>query len=153
MTFGRSDAKLSVTRDGLVAIGATFVAYAGAELAHGYGFLAVFVAALVLRNTERDHEYHEYLHDFSAQIERMLMMLVLVLFGGAITTGLLDSLIWTDYLVALVILFLIRPVAAWISLIGSGHPAEERGLISFFGIRGIGSFYYIAYGINHGEFG
>ena len=81
------------------------------------------------------------------------MMLVLVLFGGAITTGLLDSLVWTDYLVAIVILFLIRPVAAWISLIGSGHPAEERGLISFFGIRGIGSFYYIAYGINHGDFG
>lgn len=153
MTFGRSGAKLSVTRDGLVAIGATFVAFAGAELAHGYGFLAVFVAALVLRNTERDHEFHEALHDFSAQIERMLMMLVLVLFGGAITTGLLDSLVWTDYLVAIVILFLIRPVAAWISLIGSGHPAEERGLISFFGIRGIGSFYYIAYGINHGDFG
>jgi sodium/hydrogen antiporter len=40
-----------------------------------------------------------------------------------------------------------------LSLIGSGHPARERGLISFFGIRGIGAFYYVAYGINHGEFG
>ena len=153
LTFGRSRSKLSGTRDGLVAIGATLVAYASAEICHGYGFLAVFVAALVLRDTERNHEYHEALHDFSEQMERLLMMLVLVLFGGAIATGLFASLTWTDCLAALVIVLLIRPLAGWISLIGSGHPARERGLIAFFGIRGIGSFYYIAYGVNHGEFG
>lgn len=153
LTFGKFSMQLSGTRDGLVAIGATFVAYAIAEICHGYGFLAVFVSALVLRGTERDHEYHESLHDFSEQIERLLMLLVLVLFGGAIMTGLLSGLTWTDYLAAFAIVFLIRPLAAWISLLGSGHPASERGLISFFGIRGIGSFYYIAYGINHGEFG
>jgi len=153
LTFGRSLSKLSGTRDGLVAIGATLVAYASAEICHGYGFLAVFVAALVLRDTERNHEYHEALHDFSEQIERLLMMLVLVLFGGAMATGLFASLTWTDGLAALVIVLLIRPLAGWISLIGSGHPARERGLIAFFGIRGIGSFYYIAYGVNHGGFG
>jgi NhaP-type Na+/H+ or K+/H+ antiporter len=153
LTFGKGRTNLSGTRDGLVAIGATLVAYGVAEVCHGYGFLAVFVAALVLRDRERNHEYHEALHDFSEQIERLLMILVLVLFGGAITTGLFAVLTWTDVLAALAIVFLIRPVAAWISLLGSGHPARERGLISFFGIRGIGSFYYIAYGINHGDFG
>ncbi len=35
------------------------------ELAHGYGFLAVFVTALALRHQERSHEYHEKLHEFS----------------------------------------------------------------------------------------
>lgn len=153
LTFGRARANLSGTRDGLVAVGATLIAYTLAEVCHGYGFLAVFVAALVLRDSERNHEYHEALHDFSEQIERLLMMLVLVLFGGAITTGLLHSLTWTDGFAALAIVFLIRPLAAWTALIGSGHPVRERGLISFFGIRGIGSFYYIAYGINHGDFG
>jgi sodium/hydrogen antiporter len=153
LTFGASPTMLSGTRDGLVAIGATLVAYAGAEVCHGYGFLAVFVAALVLRDAERNHEYHEALHDFSEQTERVLMMLVLVLFGGAIVTGLFASLAWTDYLVALAIVLLVRPLAGWLSLTGSGHPAQERGLIAFFGIRGIGSFYYVAYGINHGEFG
>lgn len=152
LTFGRARSNLSGTRDGLVAIGATLVAYACAEIFHGYGFLAVFVAALVLRDSERNHEYHEALHDFSEQIERLLMMLVLVLFGGAITSGLFAHVTWTDCLAALAIVFLIRPLAGWISLLGSGHPAKERGLISFFGIRGIGSFYYIAYGVNHGEF-
>jgi len=154
LTFGRGRSNLSGTRDGLVAIGATLVAYAAAEICHGYGFLAVFVAALVLRDSERDHEYHEALHDFSEQIERLLMMLVLVLFGGAIaTTQLFANVTWTDVLAALAIVFLIRPFAGWVSLIGSGHPLRERGLISFFGIRGIGSFYYLAYGVNHGEFG
>jgi NhaP-type Na+/H+ or K+/H+ antiporter len=152
LTFGRGDAKLSGTGDGLVAIGATFVAYAIAEICHGYGFLAVFVAALALRNAERNHKYHEALHDFSEQVERLLMLLVLVLFGGAITTGLFASVTWNDFFVALAVVFLIRPAAGWISLLGSGHSAKERGLISFFGIRGIGSFYYIAYGVNHGQF-
>jgi len=152
LTFGRGSVKLSGTGDGLVAIGATFVAYATAEIFQGYGFLAVFVAALVLRNAERNHKYHEALHDFSEQVERLLMLLVLVLFGGAITTGLFASVTWNDFFVALAVVFLIRPAAGWISLLGSGHSAKERGLISFFGIRGIGSFYYIAYGVNHGQF-
>ena len=73
-------------RDGLVALGATLVAYGVAEAAHGYGFLAVFVAALALRETERDHEFHEVMHDFAEQVERLLMMLVLVLLGGAVGT-------------------------------------------------------------------
>ena len=153
LTFGRSGSKLSGTRDGLVAIGATLVAYASAEICQGYGFLAVFVAALVLRDSERNHEYHEALHDFSEQIERVLMMLVLVLFGGAIATGLFASLTSIDCLAALVIVLLVRPLAGWLALTGSGLPVRERGLIAFFGIRGIGSFYYIAYGVNHGEFG
>lgn len=152
LTFGRARTNLSGTRDGLVAIGATLVAYTCAEICHGYGFLAVFVAALVLRDSERNHEYHEALHDFSEQVERLLMLLVLALFGGAITTGLFANVTWTDCLVAIAIVFLIRPLAGWISLLGSGHSAKARGLISFFGIRGIGSFYYMAYGVNHGAF-
>ena len=82
----------------------------------------------------------------------IVLVVVLVLFGGAVASGLFATLTWTDCLAALAIVFLIRPLAGWISLIGSGHPAQERGLIAFFGIRGIGSFYYIAYGVNHGAF-
>jgi sodium/hydrogen antiporter len=153
LTFGMPHVRLSGTGDGLVAIGATFVAYATTEAVHGYGFLAVFVSALVLRSTERNHDYHEALHDFAEQVERLLMMLVLVLFGGAIATGLFARLTWVDGLFALSIVFLIRPIAGWVSLIGSGQRIRDRVLMSFFGIRGIGSFYYVAYGVNHGEFG
>lgn len=152
-TFHTPRTRLSGTGDGIVALGATLTAYAVTELAHGYGFLAVFVAALALRSAERDHEYNEELHDFAEQIERLLMMLVLVLFGGAVVTGLFASLTWTDVGVALLILLVVRPAAGMASLIGCRYSMRDRVLLSFLGIRGIGTFYYLAYGINHGDFG
>jgi sodium/hydrogen antiporter len=55
---------LSRTGDGFVALGITGIAYGLTEMAHGYGFLAVFVSALAFRSVERNHDYHETLHDF-----------------------------------------------------------------------------------------
>jgi NhaP-type Na+/H+ or K+/H+ antiporter len=153
VTFAVLHARLSGTGDGLVALGATFLAYAAAETAHGYGFLAVFICALTFRSRERSHDFHGEMHDFAEQIERLLMMLVLVLFGGALANGLLDSLTWIDVGAALLILFVVRPIAAYAALIGSPHPRRDRALLAFLGIRGIGSVYYVAYGLNHGEFG
>jgi NhaP-type Na+/H+ or K+/H+ antiporter len=122
------------------------------ELAHGYGFLAVFVAALALRATERQHSYHERLHDFSDQTERLLMMALLFLFGGAIAGGLLDALTWQGAATALLFLFVVRPTAGLLSLIGTGKPRGECAALAFFGIRGLGSFYYLAYAMNEGGF-
>ncbi len=151
-TFKAPHARISGTGDGLVALGATLVAYGVAEAAHGYGFLAVFIAALALRATERDHEFHEAMHDFAEQVERLLMMLVLVLLGGAVAGGLLDSLTWKEAAFGLALVFVVRPLAGWIGQIGSRHSLRERAVVAFFGIRGIGSFYYLAYGLNHGDF-
>ncbi len=139
--------------DGLVALAATLVAYAATELAHGYGFLAVFVAAVTIRGWERDHEFHQQMHDFSDQIERLLIMLLLVLFGGALANGLLDSLTWSDAAIALVILLVVRPAAGLVAMIGAPRPWREKLLLAFLGIRGVGSVYYVAYGLNHGDFG
>jgi NhaP-type Na+/H+ or K+/H+ antiporter len=139
--------------DGLVALAATLLAYTATELAHGYGFLAVFVCALTIRAGERDHDFHQEMHDFSDQIERLLMMLLLVLFGGALANGLLSALTWTDALIGLAVVFVVRPVAGLIALLGSRQPMRERLLLAFLGIRGVGSVYYIAWGLNHGDFG
>jgi len=62
-------------------------------------------------------------------------------------------LTWHDVLVCLAILLLVRPLAGMLAMAGSPHPTRERWLLSFLGIRGIGSMYYVAYGINHGRFG
>lgn len=151
-TFKAPHARISGTGDGLVALGATLVAYGVAEAAHGYGFLAVFVAALALREAERDHAFHEAMHDFAEQVERLLMMLVLVLLGGAVAGGLLDSLTWKEVAFGLALVFVVRPLAGWVALIGAPHSRRERAVVAFFGIRGIGTFYYLAYGLNHGDF-
>ncbi|WP_448205082.1 cation:proton antiporter [Azospirillum sp. sgz302134] len=146
-------AKLSRTGDGFVSLGITLIAYGLTEMVHGYGFLAVFVAALSLRHEERSHEYHEKLHDFIEQMERLLMALLLVLFGGALAHGLLVPLGWTEALAALLILFAVRPLAGLAGLWGVPMPFGEKLAIGFFGIRGMGSFYYLAFALNEAHFG
>jgi NhaP-type Na+/H+ or K+/H+ antiporter len=146
-------AKLSRTGDGFVALGITCLTYGLTEMAHGYGFLAVFVAALALRAAERNHEYHEKLHDFAEQLERLLMMVLLILFGGAMTSGgLLRALSWDAIAFSLLALFVVRPLSGWIGLTGASCPRTERAVISFFGIRGLGSVYYLAYAQQKAEF-
>jgi NhaP-type Na+/H+ or K+/H+ antiporter len=146
-------AKLSRTGDGFVALGITCLAYGLTEMASGYGFLAVFVAALALRAAERGHSYHEKLHDFAEELERLLMMVLLVIFGGALSGGgLLRGLTWDAVAFALIALFAVRPLSGWISLLGVDRPVGEKAVVAFFGIRGLGSFYYLAYGLGHGAF-
>ena len=146
-------AKLSRTGDGFVALGAALLAYGLTQLAHGYGFLAVFVAALCLRHASRDHSYHHRLHAFAEEAERLLMMLVLVLLGGMIThAGLFAHLdIWTILFTALTIL-VVRPFAGLISLAALELPWREKLVISFFGIRGVGTIYYLAFALNQANF-
>lgn len=144
-----NSARLARSGDGFVALGITFLAYGVTELAHGYGFLAVFVAALAVRDGERENDFHDRMHGFAEQIERLLMMVVLVLFGGALAGGLLAPLGWSGLAAALLFVFVVRPLAGMVALIGSdAGPWRERAVIAFFGIRGLGSIYYLAYALN-----
>ena len=146
-------AKLSRTGDGFVALGMTAIAYGATEMAHGYGFLAVFVAAVSFRSVERGHDYHDKLHDFTEALERLLMMILLVAFGAALSAGVLvQGVSWPVLGLVLIIIFVVRPLAGWVSLIGSPGPWRERAVISFFGIRGLGSAYYLAYALGKVEF-
>jgi NhaP-type Na+/H+ or K+/H+ antiporter len=137
---------------GAEALVTTLFAYAGAELVGGYGFLAVFVAALELRRFEWEHEYYHHLHDFAALVERLLMATVLVLFGGAIAGGLLTPMTWEAVAIGLGFLLLVRPLAGIIGFFGSSAPWVDRLVISSFGIRGIGSFYYLSFALAHASF-
>jgi NhaP-type Na+/H+ or K+/H+ antiporter len=144
--------RLARHSEGFLALAATFLAYGLVEMIHGYGFLAVFVAARAIRSAERSHEFHQVLHDFAEQVERLLTVLLLLLLGGAVVGGLLAPLTWTAAAVGLALVFLIRPVAGWIALRGApGRPAEHW-VIALFGIRGVGSFYYLAYATTHADF-
>jgi len=134
-----------VTRDGFVSIAATLIVYGFTEMVHGYGFIAVFIAALTLRAYEREHEYHNRLHAFSDQIERILVAIMLILFGGSLVRGIMNSLTWPMAAFGIVFIFLIRPLAGLAGLIGSRLHIKEKLVISFFGIRGMGSIYYLAF--------
>ncbi|GAA0809721.1 cation:proton antiporter domain-containing protein [Spirilliplanes yamanashiensis] len=149
----RNDAlRLARHSEGFLAVAATFLAYGVVEVAGGYGFLAVFIAARAIRRAERSHDYHQVLHDFAEQIERLLTMLLLLLFGGALIDGLLAPLTWGAVAVALALVFVVRPLVGRLSLLGSPGHRAEHWVIGAFGIRGIGTFYYIAYAVSHAEF-
>jgi NhaP-type Na+/H+ or K+/H+ antiporter len=133
------------TRDGFVALSLTLIVYGLTEIIHGYGFIAVFVAGLTLSGYERNHHYHKEMHDFTDQMERLLLVVVLIPFGGSLIKGMLDELTWQGALIGLAFLFIIRPFSSWVGLIGTNINVKEKLAISFFGIRGIGSFYYLSF--------
>jgi NhaP-type Na+/H+ or K+/H+ antiporter len=144
--------RLSNHSEGFVALAATFLAYGLTDMVEGYGFIAVFVCALTIRAAERTHGYHRVLHSYVEQLERLLTVVILVLLGGAIARGLLAGVGPAEVLVALAFLLVVRPLAGWLGLLGGKTGPRERVALSFFGIRGIGSVYYIAFALAEGHF-
>ncbi|WP_017932608.1 cation:proton antiporter [Robiginitomaculum antarcticum] len=139
----------------LIVLGATFIAYGGAEFIHGYGFISVFIAARAARSFAKDtsaEPYENAAHESADQLEAILMAILLLWLGAFIGTYLWHQWIWSDLLVALAIVFVIRPVAGWISLIGMGCNRMARYKMMFFGIRGMGSIFYVAYALGHADF-
>ncbi|MCJ2058975.1 cation:proton antiporter [Methylobacterium sp. J-048] len=145
--------KLSRTGDGFVALGATCLTYGVVQVADGYGFVGVFAAALALRASHHSHDYHQKMHTYAEELERLLMMVLLVGFGLALAAGgLLDGLSLSAVGFVVLALLVVRPLSGWIGLLGSGLPADEKAVIAFFGIRGLGTMYYLAFALNHARF-
>ncbi|MBE7185301.1 MAG: cation:proton antiporter [Methylobacterium mesophilicum] len=144
--------RLERTGDGFIALAATFVSYGLTEILQSYGFLAVFVTALAFRHSHREHGFHAEMHAFIEQVERVTMMGLLLIFGGALAGGILGGVGWYELVFAGVLVLAIRPLAGMIGLARSSLAMRDKWLISFFGIRGVGTFYYLAYGLNHGNF-
>jgi NhaP-type Na+/H+ or K+/H+ antiporter len=152
MFRGRAHQGLANTSEGFVAVGATLAVYGATEIAHGYGFLGVFVAAVTIRDRERDHEYHQVLHSFSDTTEHLASIVFLLLLGGAVVDGGLRALTPGGAALAVGLVLVIRPVAGLLGLLGTGIDRDERAAIAFFGIRGMGSIYYLSYAASEDYF-
>lgn len=84
---------------------------------------------------------------FNEQLERIGEVAVVIIVGGLLAASRLPfEAIWFVPLLLLVI----RPVSVWLGLLGSHSSGAQRWLIAWFGIRGIGSVYYLAYAVQHG---
>ncbi len=144
-------AVLAETGSGVVALAGVLLCYGSTELVEGYGFIAVAVLGLTLRRVEEDHHFHRRLHDFSESIEHALTAVLLVALGMVIPL-LFAALDWTHVLIALALILVIRPLAGLIGFIGSDFAPRERGVVAVYGVRGIGSIYYLCYAATHIEF-
>ncbi|MGI8649304.1 MAG: cation:proton antiporter [Rubrobacter sp.] len=149
-----SETELARAITGISAVAAILIVYGLTEALYGYGFIAVFVAACAGRNYERNHEYHGSLHVFTEQSELLITAGIVVALGGAIAGGILAALTWPAALVGLALIFVIRPIAGLVALsrCGKRMPLRERYAIGFFGIRGVGSIYYLAYAFGEANF-
>ena len=144
-------AVLAETSSGVVALAGVLLCYGTTELVEGYGFIAVAVAGLVIRRVEADHEFHRRLHDFTAAVEHALTALLLVAIGAVLPT-LLANLTLAGAVIVLALIFVVRPLAGWVALLGSPLETRPRWVVALYGIRGIGSIYYLAYAAGKVEF-
>ncbi len=139
--------------EGFFALAAVLITYAATEAIEGYGFLAVFVAAVVSaqrRSTKLENRQKSF--EAVDQIEQAALGFFLIAFGGVLATGGLQDLTWTGVLISLALIFVIRPLAGIVGFLPTKLPWEEKAAISYFGIRGVGSLYYLAYAHNSGDF-
>ena len=135
---------------GVIALAAVLLCYGIVELAEGYGFVGAFVAGLACRRVQKKHHFHRRLHVFSQAIEHALTAILLVLVGSTLPT-LWPALDWRHSVIGFSLLLVIRPVVGWLALKGTDFASGDRWILGFFGVRGVGSIYYIAYASGHIE--
>jgi len=164
----RSEQKLL---DDFLGLGLIGLAYGLSVYVDAWGFLAVLFAAVALRQTELklsgDHpEPPQRLHAratdhsdaqlartsegslfFGEHLERLSEMLLILLVGGMMFS---DSWSWRAVALAVFLFLVARPVSALASLLGTRTSWPTRGMVGWFGVRGIGSLYYLMYAIQHG---
>ena len=153
----RASLRLAEQGEPLLALAALATSFGAAELVGGYGFIAVFTCGMAIRNAERSHDYNKEMHGVVERLERLFTLLVLLCLGMAMSRGLLDALDWRGVLAGAALILLIRPLGGAFSLMpftrkGHGMNPRERAVTAFFGVRGVGSLFYLAYAAGHAEF-
>lgn len=134
-----------------VAISTILITYSLTELANGYGFLAVFVAGIAMKRRTNDNP-EKCLSQlrFTERLEKLAEVGTILLLGSLLRVEPIIRFGPVALLIASSLIFVIRPLGAWVSTIGAPvHPAT-RWLFGWFGIRGVGSLYYLTYALSHG---
>jgi NhaP-type Na+/H+ or K+/H+ antiporter len=137
--------------DGWHAIAAALVTYGAAQGLDANGLVAVFAAGLVFRRYERDHEVNASVHHGAEVVEKFLELAVILLLGSILTFDGLGTPGIEGWLLAVTLLIAVRPLACVIALAGSRLDGpHERAFVSWFGVRGVGTLYYVAVAVGAG---
>jgi len=178
VVYLRSRHKESIGLDEFLALGLIGLAYGVAILVHASGFLAVLAAGLALQRvkerertkgapvavsvvlddqaaleaaaTDPQHAsayMMQAVRGFNEQLERIAEVAVVLVTGAMLAYSRVTP---ATALFVLLFFVAVRPLSVWIGLLGAPVSRDQRLLISWFGIRGIGSIYYLMYALNHG---
>ncbi len=165
--------------DDLVGLGLIALVYGLCVLLKAWGFLAVFFAGVALRQTELllsgahkdrrgllvpDDPKADPANDevpdqpvplkvsteslvFKEHLERLSELTLVLLLGGMLS---LQAWNWRTWGTALFLFVVARPLSVMLGLAGTDTSMRVRLIVGWFGVRGIGSIYYLMYAINHG---
>ena len=137
-----------------VAVSIILLTYSLTELVNGYGFLAVFVAGFVAQHSYfGQHEKRVEQLEFTEQIEKLLEVTVIIILGTLLLFNPMVKYAGESLLIAGLLFFIIRPFGVWLSTLGAKLPNKTRSLMGWFGIRGVGSLYYLTYALGEGVTG
>jgi NhaP-type Na+/H+ or K+/H+ antiporter len=138
----------SELKQSFLIVAACLFIYGITEAIHGYGFIAAFISGLTIRQYDRGHAFHKEMNQLVSQVEQYFLSIVLILLGGYVVMHMFESLTLRGALLSLGFLFLIRPLTAYFSVFNASLPQREKWIISFMGIKGIGSLFYLAFALN-----
>lgn len=174
VVYLRSRDRESLDLDEFLALGLMALAYGVAELATANGFLAVFAAGMALQRlkarvipvtsvmpiaraeppqegdmdpAQASESMMQGVRSFNEQLEHIAEVTVVLVVGAMLSFVTFDVGV---LLFVLVLFALVRPLSVWLGLLGSRTAVDQRRLIAWFGIRGIGSVYYLMFAISHG---
>jgi|TARA_R110002020_G_scaffold30237_1_gene95243 NhaP-type Na+/H+ or K+/H+ antiporter len=151
-----SDKKKKYVLNGFIAVALTFFSYGLAEVLSTYGFICVFVTGLLVqrhRPKDKSKSVDDFMVPFIEEIEKILVVVWTIFFGGAVCSGILSYTDTTGIIISLCIVLLIRPLFGYVALIPiKKYSTKKKWAIGFFGIKGIGSVFYLSYGLLHGNF-
>ncbi len=183
VTWLRTQHAQALGLEGFFALGLIELSYGAAQLAHTFGFLAVFAAGVAMRRVEHrasggqspreaigtvdsedvvatasdPEKAHAYMAEsvlgFTIELERIAEMAMMMIVGNVLATLHMPLFTWQSGALIAVLFVLVRPAAVELSLAGSHASHSQRRLMSWFGIRGIGSFYYLTYALEDGSAG
>lgn len=123
------------TYEGIGAISLALGAYLGATLIDGNGFIAAFIGGLCFGNVVKGR--CKFVYEFAESEGQILTWGAFFLLGLALVSDALEHLSLTMLAIILLSLFVVRPLAIWISLIGTKTPAVTRLFFGWFGPRGL----------------
>jgi sodium/hydrogen antiporter len=173
----RSKPNAYTLMDEFIGLGLIGVVYGLCLLVGAWGFLGVFFVAVALRQTElklataqeasqegqqpdlTEKESGNAEPDlasstvsegslvFKEHLERLSELILVLLIGG---TLFVDSWSWRAVTLALFLFIVVRPLSVLASLLFTRTSWSMRGMVGWFGVRGIGSLFYLMYAIQHG---
>lgn len=162
--------------DEFISLGVIGLAYGAAQMAHASGFLAVFAAGLAMQRVTRPARMPskidagpailgdkgaqaalathpelagpymtQVVRNFNEQLERIAELLIVGLVGFMLPYARFD---FQSIAIVIFIFLIARPISVWLGLVGESVSFDERVMISWFGIRGVGSVYYLMFVLN-----